>query len=332
MEHLNYSRMSIIGISFITIIGLIFLASYYFKFVKYNREVSYQIVDSSTDKNFALVSTVNLPPNINIGNISSPLLWGAYVGDNPSDLSNFESLVGKKANLYSDFESWTNSFPAKLQSNVGQSGKTLIIFWEPSFGYDNIINGSQDNYIKQFAQDAQKYSYPVILVPFDEMNLNEQAWGYGQNNNTPTKFISAWQHVHDLFAGVSNVKFGLAYNSSSVPNVAGNLFSDYYPGDKYVDYIGLDGFSFNKSWQTFGNIFDKPISDLNSYNKPIIIFSLGAQNNLNKASWITEGLGTHIETYNNVIGWIWFNKNGTEGWTINSNDASLKAFRSILSS
>jgi mannan endo-1,4-beta-mannosidase len=334
MTNLNYSRMSTIILILITLIGLISITSYYYKYFKHNKEISFQITDTTFSKNFTLLSTEDsIAPSQTIDNTSnskSPILWGAYVGDNSTSLSNFENIVGKKTNLYADFESWSNTFPLKLLTNVGQSGKTLVIFWEPNFGYDQIINGSEDLYIKQFASDAEKYSYPVIIVPFDEMNLNDQAWGYGQNDNTAEKFISAWKHTHDLFAGVANVKFGLAYNSSSIPNIKGNLFADYYPGDKYVDYVGVDGFSFVSSWKNFGDIFDNAINELDLYNKPIIIFSVAAENYSQKASWITEGLGDHIKNYSNVIGWIWFNKGSKENWLVNSNIDSLNAFKSIL--
>jgi hypothetical protein len=261
---------------------------------------------------------------------TSSLLWGAYVGDGANNLSNFEALVGKKVNFYADFEGWDTNFPSGFSSQVGQQGKTLIIFWEPSFGYDSINNNSQDSYIKQFAADAKAYGYPVILVPFDEMNLNEEAWGYGQNNNTAAKFQTAWKHVHDLFSGATNVKFGLAYNSVSIPAVAGNNFNDYYPGGAYVDYVGVDGFNFTDPGQTFAQIFNPAMAQLATYNKPIIIFSTASIASNNKAAWITNGLGNQIKTYSNLIGWVWFNQGGSPNWLVNSDNNSLQAFKNIL--
>jgi len=170
----------------------------------------------------------------------------------------------------------------------------------------------------------------VILAPFDEMNINENAWGYGNSGNTATKFVTAWKHIHDLFTGVSNVKFGLDYNNVSVPSIAGNLVTDYYPGDTYVDYVGVDGFSLSSNWQTFGELFDNVMNQINSYNKPIIVFSVASEGNPQKADWITEGLGSHIKTYKNVLGWIWFNQGGSPNWLVNSDSLSLQAFRSVL--
>ena len=107
--------------------------------------------------------------------------------------------------------------------------------------------------------------------------------------------------------------------------------SDYYPGDAYVDYVGVDGFNFANPWQTFGEVFDTAITKLQTYHKPIYIFSMGSTAGSSKAAWITEGLGTHIKTYPNVKGWVWFNMNdrGTN-WLIDSDPASLSAFKSVL--
>ncbi len=264
---------------------------------------------------------------------STGLEWGAYVGDGSSDLSNFESLVGKKMKLYADFEGWGNEFPYWLSSKVGEQGKTLVIFWEPDFGYDQINNGSKDSYIKEFAVEAKAYNYPVILVPFDEMNLNEEAWGYGVNGNTATKFITAWKRIHDVFVnvGASNVKFALAYNNVSIPNVSGNQYKDYYPGSEYVDYVGVDGFNFGSPWQSFAQIFDSAISSASTFGKPLYIFSTGSVPGSGKAEWISTGLGSHIQNYKNLKGWLWFNQNGGDGnWIVNSDANALTSFKAII--
>lgn len=316
----NYVNVSLVAV---LLLGSFFVANYAYNYC--NNTINTRSVETNI-KNIKNDTS-------DIKKIDSPknsLLWGAYVGDGVDDLANFERLVGKKINLYADFEGWDNNFPLNLSSTVGEKGKTLIIFWEPSFGYDVIINGVYDDYIKQFAGDAKKYSYPIVLVPFDEMNLNEEAWGYGQNKNTALKFKAAWVHVHDLFTGVSNVRFGLAFNNISIPLVDGNKFSDYYPGDNYVDYVGVDGFSLSQSWQTFGQIFDGAIKQLNIYDKPIFIFSIASESDSRKADWIRDGLGSKIKGYKNIIGWVWFNQGGSPNWKVDSDSFSLKAFKEIL--
>ncbi len=265
---------------------------------------------------------------------TSILKWGAYVGDGNNNLASLESMVGAKANIQADFEGWDTPFPAYFASTVGQRGKTLVVYWEPNFGYDKINDGSQNNYIKQFAVGAKEYGYPVMLAPFDEFDLNESAWGYGINGNTPTKFLNAWKRVHDIFAkvGANNVKFVLTYNNVSVPNTPDNKFSAYYPGSKYVDYVGVDGFNFGNPWTSFAQTFDSAIATLNTFNKPIYIMSVGTVPGTQKPAWINE-MGTHIKTYSKVVGWVWFNSNNQDNgasFVIYSDTPSLESFRGLL--
>jgi mannan endo-1,4-beta-mannosidase len=113
--------------------------------------------------------------------------------------------------------------------------------------------------------------------------------------------------------------------------VTGNRFSDYYPGNAYVDYVGTDGFNFSNPWQTFAQTFDAAVAQLQTYGKPIYIFSTASVASTQKAAWITDGLGTHIKTYANVAGWVWFNQNdGTNNFLVNSDANSLAAFKAVL--
>ncbi|MDQ3075649.1 MAG: hypothetical protein M3Q34_00785 [bacterium] len=261
------------------------------------------------------------------------LEWGAYTDGDIANLGIFENLMGKEVDLYAEFKGWNESFPVELTKEVGERGKTLVIFWEPSFGYDEIINGSKDAYIQEFAQSAKEYKHEVILSPFDEMNLNENDWGYGIHNNNAEKFKTAWIRIHNMFAGADNVKFVITYNNVSVPDISGNKIEDYYPGDEYVDYIGVDGFNFGDPWQTWESLFPITLIDrLSSYKKPIYIMSTATLPGPKKSEWIKD-MGTGIHKYPQIVGFIWFNqKNKNENWLINANqdNDALEIFRSIL--
>jgi beta-mannanase len=82
--------------------------------------------------------------------------------------------------------------------------------------------------------------------------------------------------VHKYFTDAPNVAFGWAVNSESVPDIQGNQIEDYYPGDQYVDYVGVDGFNFGTPWQTWNQVFDRPLGKLIKYNKPIYLFSMAS--------------------------------------------------------
>jgi hypothetical protein len=273
-------------------------------------------------------SATNPPPPPPSQPTSAGIPWGAYTGDTLSDLSALETLVGKNANIQTIFWGWNDTFPTTF--NALGSGKTLVIYWEPTFDYDTINNGGQDAYITSFARGAETYakSHKFILVPFDEMNLGEEVWG-DTGNNTPAKFVTAWKHIHDLFVqqGAADVKWGLAYNSvSSGPHPN---FADYYPGNAYVDYVGVTGFNFGNPSQSASAIFSPAIAKVEGYGKPVYIFSVASAAGSDKASWISD-FGSYIKTIPGLQGFIWFNVNKERNWPVNSDPGALAAFTKII--
>lgn len=272
--------------------------------------------------------------------------WGAYVGWQEGSLSQFEKMVGKEVDIVADFVHWGNEkdFPMEYTTLARDKGKTLLIYWnakdynfdgpnDPRFGYDAILAGNWDSYITQFAADAKAYNGPVILIPFEEMNDNVAPWDGTVNNNSPEKHIQAYRKIREMFRTTApNVKFGWAPNNVSVPDIPGNQITDYYPGDQYVDIVGVDGFNFGEPWTDFEKVFRPSLNILMQYKKPIYLFSMASRDGAKKAEWITEGLG-NIDQYP-VWAWVWFNENKSENgeydWRVNSDPASLEAFKSVI--
>lgn len=269
--------------------------------------------------------------------------WGAYAGWQIGDLATFESKVGKQAQYRAVFIHWGNEnlFPLYLSDVVKNQNKTLIVFWEATdynvgtvsqsrFSYDYILNHNWDKYISQFATDAKTYGGPVIIIPFSEMNGNWFPWGGTVNGNTPAKHVATYRYLRNFFTNVPNVKFGWAPNSDSVPDTLANALEQYYPGDAYVDYVGVDGFNFGNPWQTFDQVFNIPLKKLQIYKKPIFIFSFASAQGTLKPSWITDALTVQIPKYPEIKAWIWFNENKEHDWRVWSDTMSLNAFKAAL--
>ena len=259
---------------------------------------------------------------------TSSMQWGAFL---PSGtLSSFESMVGKSANMQATFVGWNTSFPTSMASSLKSGGKTIVIFWENTgTSLDSIIAGSSDSYISSFAAAAKASGASVILAPFHEMNGDWDTWDGTVGSNTPAKVVAAWKHMHDLFSGVTNVKFAWDVNNVSEPDTAANAISVYYPGSSYVDYVAVDGFNFGTD--TWDQVFPSSLmNQLSSYGKPVYILSTASVPGSGKAQWITD-MGAHIKNYPSVVGWVWFDQNGADGnWVVDSDTASLAAFKSIL--
>jgi beta-mannanase len=274
--------------------------------------------------------------------------WGAFIpGGSANDLTTFETLVGKSVDIRAVFIGWGHSddFPSWLSAPLKASNKTLLLYWQtaanydssnvnqPSYNYDSIIAGNWDSYLRTFAQSVKAYGGPVILLPFEEMNGDWYPWSGTLNGNTPAKHITAWRRVVDIIRaeGATNAKFAWSPNSTSWPNTTANDLTQYYPGDAWVDYVGLDGFNFGNPWQSFSQVFDTAITKVKAYNKPIYIFSTASAEGTQKAAWITDALTVQIPKYPEIKGFIWFNENKEQNWLVDSSQAALTAFKNALS-
>jgi hypothetical protein len=272
-----------------------------------------------------------------------PYQWGAYAGWRIADITDFETRVVKNFSFLATFVHWGNNktFPVHLVPFAKDKGRTLVIFWEatdynvasvnqPLYSYDAVLNGTWDAYIAEFAESVKNYGGPVILIPYSEMNGNWFPWSGTQNGNTPAKAIAAYRYIHGFFGNVPNVKFGWAPNSNSVPDTAENAHEKYYPGDAYVDYVGIDGFNFGSPWVTFDQVFGNALTRLSVYKKPMYIFSMASADGPLKAAWMEDAFQTQMKKYPLVKGWIWFNENKERDWRLWSDEQSFAVFKKVI--
>jgi mannan endo-1,4-beta-mannosidase len=107
------------------------------------------------------------------------------------------------------------------------------------------------------------------------MNGNWYPWS---SNSTPQDFIQAWHHIHDIFSNKSlhstRLQWIWCVNNVDVGNYTAE---NYWVGDNYVDWLGIDGYNFGASqswgsWSTPNQVFDNMIARLlNLSTKPICI-------------------------------------------------------------
>ena len=98
---------------------------------------------------------------------------------------------------------------------------------------------------------------------------------------SPAQFVAAWRHVYDMFQarGVSNARFVWAPIAA---NYATGVAQSFYPGNRYVDWIGADGYNWypgrpGSKWTTFGDIFAAFYAWAAPRGKPLIVAETGAQ-------------------------------------------------------
>ncbi|WP_373518178.1 glycoside hydrolase family 26 protein [Pricia sp.] len=86
-------------------------------------------------------------------------------------------------------------------------------------------------------RDKRGNAIPVVFRPYHEMNGSWFWWGEG--NCTPEEYKTLWRETVDILSkefGVHNVIY--AYSPNGLNDAKD--FLRYYPGDDYVDMLGLD--------------------------------------------------------------------------------------------
>ena len=233
----------------------------------------------------------------------SQLLFGAYDGGFPNTFAGLEQLeaqVNYKFPIVSFYSAWgdkpTQQFPIRMAETVRSMGSVPLITWEPwVVDFDerlrtnlppvaereyaslaSIAKGEYDFYIVPWAKAAAAYRHPLLIRFAHEMNdPYRYPWG-PQNGNRPDDFIAAWKHVHLLFQkmGATNVLWVWS------PHISMPWFEYYYPGDEYVDWVGIGVLNYGtiaswSRWWSFHQILEKAYPQLLRTGKPIMISEFG---------------------------------------------------------
>ncbi len=113
--------------------------------------------------------------------------------------------------------------------------------------FDKVANGTYDSSYQQLIQyfiNAGYDSSHLIIRLGWEYDGDWMPWSA---RNNPTQFIAAYRHVHDVMKdmpGLSTLKFDLAGDPRQTsPNSVWQTGNNSYPGDTYVDIIGMDIYS-----------------------------------------------------------------------------------------
>ena len=249
-------------------------------------------------------------------------LLGLYYG--AGTLADTDARIGRTPQIHLVYYAWTDDWTQGAKADL-QAGRIPLINWEPAgIDFNNIVNGSLDATIKTRANGAKALNGKFFLDFAAEMN-GDEAWS---GNNAPL-YVSAYKHIHDLFtaAGATNVVWAWCPNVTDTDG-SNRTTMDYYPGDAYVDWTGVDGYNWGGSdWQSFQQVFKNIYPLLAAKQKPIIIGEMAsAEQGGNKGAWIDAMSPTLKAQYPLFKAVVWFDINKENDWRINSSPGALTAF------
>ena len=269
---------------------------------------------------------------------------GGFV-DGMQNLASFQSMLGKDLAIVLSYVHWQNPFPTTDANIVYNNGSVPLITWEPwitnEIGtLEAISSGSYESYVTNFLQDAKDWGGPVLLRFAHEMNGNWYPWDgahNGANASSAQKYKDAFIYIYNVRQALQadNVYLVWTPNSTNMPNEAWNSASAYYPGDQYVDWVGMDGYNWgNANWQSFDAIFSSIYQELIALtSKPLLIGEFASDElGGSKAAWITDALSKIESNYPRIKAFCWFNINKERDWRVNSSTTAQAAMQQSLQS
>ena len=197
---------------------------------------------------------------------------------------------------------------------------------------ERILAGEFDKDLIAWAQEAKKYGAPIIAEYGVECNGYWFSWNGRWLRDPNTKitdkaalrkgverFVAIYRHIITLSrqVGATNISWVFHISAIDDPGESWNKFENYYPGDDYIDWIGVTiyGAQFPKDAGVyhFDNQFTPAYNRIHtmSPNKPIILAEMGCAAGSTatpQTTWSKEAIQDMLSgKWPQLIGFSWWN-------------------------
>ena len=256
------------------------------------------------------------------------LTWGIFKYPAPEDMSGLSAIEDKldfDFKLLLVYKQIQKTYPAGYVKDTLESarkyGKTVELTLqtagqddgEGNMVYD-VLDGKYDAFLHSFAQETAQFGHPVLFRLCNEMNGDWCAYsGYHTSRDTEI-YKGFYKYIYEIFkeAGADNVIWVWNPNERSFPDFKWNNEILYYPGDEYVDIVGLTGYNTGtyhkgESWRSFAEIYD-PLYEkaVRLSDKPLMITEFSSSSiGGNKADWVRD-MFLSLDQYPRIRAAVWW--------------------------
>jgi hypothetical protein len=283
----------------------------------------------------ATVSTLVEPP-------AGKLYHGVFPGGKngmgaditPQDVLAYQQAVGKHPAWVYFWNNWYESpaFPYETASWIRGEGSVPYIRLmllssfkiprpDPVYSLENILAGKFDPLFRNWMQEARKFNSPIIA----EYGVEVNGWWFPWNGlynreggsyaDSVARFREAYRHIIRIAReeGAYNVRWVFHVDPWDEPVEAWNRFENYYPGDEWIDWVGVSvygrqlpsdeeavSFRYQMDW-VYGRL-------RRMTKKPVIVCEFGTIADAHQAAWTKAALSDLLGgRWPNVIGFSWWN-------------------------
>ena len=220
----------------------------------------------------------------------------------------------------------------------GQGSYPVGTSWDNTKVVDQILTEGSDMNLKykkildnvaealHKMKDDNGKPIPVIFRPLHE---HTQRWNWwGSTATTDSEFITFWRFiVHYLrdVKGVHNVIYSISPQMDEVYPDAKSRLLFRWPGDDYVDFLGIDCYHGLNTKAFISNL--KALSELSTYlGKPVGVTETGLENNHTKDYW-TKDVLIPLKDYKVSMVVAWRNERPSHAYGPYPEDASAEDFK-----
>jgi len=290
---------------------------------------------------------IPLPPE---GQLYHGVFPGGRTGEEDDitaeELRTYERIVGKTAVWVYFSNNWfrDRGFPTQTAEWIRDAGSIPYIRLmlrsglkhsrsEKVFTLQNIIEGQFDQDLHDWCVSARNFGTHLIVEYGTEVNSDSFAWsgilnGAGRTNgygdplqpDGPERFKDAYRRIISICREekAENITWVFHADGEDHPNEPWNRMENYYPGDEWIDWIGVSIYGAYSPEYRYWNIFEPNMDAIYSRiealapDKPVIVAEFGtAKNNPlgDQAQWARDAITSLSPShYPNLIGFSWWNE------------------------
>ncbi len=293
--------------------------------------------------------------NTYLKNKYKKLKWGIFehtAPHNMSVLNKIEDDLEHEFEFLLKYQNLDSKLSVEELRNASKEDKYLELTLQTCLYYgDNtninyrILNGEFDEFFNRYAKYVKEFGEPVLFRLNNEMNGDWCTYSSYYMAKDTDLYKAIWKHVYNIFETneVDNAIWVWNPNNLDLPGFKWNHYLNYYPGDEYVDVVGLTAYNTGtyfpgEHWSDFDTLYTGLYNEYdNIFDFPFIITEFAANSvGGDKASWIEDML-SKINKYNKIRIAIWFNGidrdhkgNPARIYRLDENEEIIRSFREGL--
>ncbi len=251
--------------------------------------------------------------------------WGIF---DPSthymldDVENIETETGIQLDIILEYYDLGYLPRLEMMQMIADSGRVLELTYQTSkYGAFNadylyeVLSGVHDESIDELISRIMMLDEPVLFRPNNEMNGDWCGYNGMYTHKDTAVYRTFWRWLHDRFdqAGAENVIWVWNPNWGDFPSAQWNSYLNYFPGEAYVDVIGLTGYNTgtyypDETWRSFDEIYLPMLWEYNRHfsDFPYMITEFGSSaTGGDKGAWIASAL--EMVEKMNIKAAVWWN-------------------------